>query len=186
MPDYRVASRYAKSLLDLGIETNIIDTLYDDICNFKEALSNRDLFLLVKSPIIKADKKIGILNTVFGERFNKVTMSFFDIITRKGRENFLPEITDSFISLYKKYKHITTVHLTTATPITESAMASIKRALQNSKVTDQQVEIETSVDPDLIGGFVIEMDDKLYDASVAHKLDEVKKQFLNNKYIKSF
>lgn len=186
MPDYRVASRYAKSLLDLGIESNIIDTLYEDICNFKEALSNRDLYLLVKSPIIKADKKTGILKSIFGDSFDKATMSFFDIITRKGRENFLPEITDSFISLYKKYKHITTVNLTTASPITDSALDSIKRALKESSVTDQHVEIVTAVDPDLIGGFVIEMDDKLYDASVAHKLDEVKKQFLNNKYIKSF
>ena len=186
MSDYRVASRYAKSLIDLGIEKNIIDTLYDDICNFKESLNNRDLYLLVKSPIIKADKKIGILNSIFGESFDKATMSFFNIITRKGRESFLPEITDSFINLYKKHKHITTVQLTTASPITQEALVAIKKALELSNDTDQQVEIETSVDKDLIGGFVIEMDDKLYDASVAHKLEEVKKQFMNNKYIKSF
>ena len=186
MLDYRVASRYAKSLLDLGVEENIEDTLFEDIQMFQNALNNRDLYLLVKSPIIKADKKMSVLQTVFGESLNKVTMSFFDIITRKGREAHLPEIAESFVKLYKKYKHITEVKLTTATPVSDEALNKIKAALLSSTVTDEKVEIETAVDPELIGGFVIEMDDKLYDASVAHKLEQVKKQFSNNKYIKSF
>ncbi len=185
MPDFRVASRYAKSLLDLGKEQNIEDVLYEDIQTFKSALSLRDLYLLVKSPIIKADKKISILNSIFGESFNKVTILFFQIITKKGREKFLPEISDSFIKQYKKHKKITDVKLTTATKITDVALEKIKNTLLQSEVTDQQVELETSVDKDLIGGFVIEMEDKLYDASVVHNLEKVKKQLLQNKNIKS-
>lgn len=186
MPDFQVAGRYAKSLLDLGIEQQIEDNLFEDISSFKSALESRDLYLLIKSPIIKADKKINILKSVFGESYNNVTLSFFDILTRKSREKMLPEIAESFIRQYKKYKRISTVKLTTAVEITEDALNKIKAALLDSDVTDQKVELETEVDPNLIGGFVIELEDKLYDASVAHKLDQVKKQFLQNSYIKSY
>jgi F-type H+-transporting ATPase subunit delta len=65
--------------------------------------------------------------------------------------------------------------------MSESALSKIKAALLQSDATDQKVEITTDVDPDLIGGFVIEMEDKLYDASIAHKLRGVRKQFLDNK-----
>jgi len=95
-------------------------------------------------------------------------------------------MTDSFLEQYKKLKAVTGVQLTTATPLSEVALAQIKKALLSSDVTDKEVDIETAVDPDLIGGFVIKMGDKLYDASVAYKLDQLKKNFTDNKYIKSY
>ena len=180
MADYRVAYRYAKALLDLGIENNTEEKLFDDISSFKNALSNRDLLLLVKSPIIKADKKMNVFYKLFGEEYSKATLAFFDIITKKGRESALPEITESFLEQYKKLKQITSVRLTTATKITDEALEKIKNALLDSDVTERQVEIESQVNPKLIGGFVLEIGDKLYDASISHKLDEVKKQFLQN------
>ena len=97
MTDNRVAPRYAKSLLDLGIEQNKLDVLYDNMSALKSALQNRDLYLMVKSPIIHADKKISVFKSIFEGSFDKISQSFLDIITRKGRETILPEITDSFI-----------------------------------------------------------------------------------------
>ncbi len=184
--DTRIASRYAKSLLSLGIEQNALDSIYNDMLAVNDALSNREFKLFVKSPIIKADKKQKVFDTIFGDNIGKVAHSFFAILARKGREIYLPEIVDSFIHQYKKFNKITEVKLTTATKLGDGALAAIKSALEKSDVTDSTVEIETSVDPELIGGFVIEMDDRLYDASVAHKLDQIKKNFLDNKYIKSF
>jgi len=184
--DTRIASRYAKSLLSLGIEENKLDELYNDMLGIKAAFENRDFRLFVKSPIIKADKKESVFNQLFGSNVSKLALSFFNILARKGRETFLPEIVESFIHQYKKHNKISEVKLTTAKPLGDQALASIKQALESSKVTYSTVEIETAVDESLIGGFVIEMDDKLYNASVAHKLEEVKKNFLDNKNIKSF
>ena len=181
MIDNRVAPRYAKSLLDLGIEQNRLDVLFDDMSALKSALENKDLFLLAKSPIIHADKKISIFNAIFQDSFDKISQSFLEIITRKGRETLLPDIAENFIKQYKDYNNVTPVKLTTATIIAEDALKGIQEALKSSSVTSDNVELETKVDADLIGGFVLEVDDKLYDASVAHKLKQVRKQFLDNK-----
>ena len=101
MAGERVAVRYAKSLINLGQEQGVLDVIYDDMTNLQEALTNRDLKLLVKSPIIKSDKKISVFRKLFGDSYNKITMAFFEILTKKSRENILPEITKAFISQYK-------------------------------------------------------------------------------------
>lgn len=186
MSDTRIASRYAKSILELGIEQKKLDTLYGDMTVLNEALANRDFKLFIKSPIINADKKQRVFTTIFGEQLDEISKSFFSILTRKGREFYLPEIVESFIHQYKKHNKITEVKLTTATQMGTAALEKIKKVLEDSKITDETVEIETSVDPDIIGGFVIELEDKLYDASVAHKLDQVRKNFKDANYIKSF
>ncbi len=186
MSGERVAVRYAKSLIDLGQEQNILEDFHRDMVSLKEALKNRDLQLLVKSPIINADKKMAIFKELFGSSFSKVTMSFFDIVTKKGREVILPEVTTAFLDQYKKIKNVTAVKLTTATELNDGVMAEIKKALLSSDATDKNVDIETEVNPELIGGFVLQMGDKLYDASVAFKLDQIKRKFTDNKYIKSY
>jgi len=175
MANFRIATRYAKSILDLGIEQNTLEGIYNDMVTLKEAMSNRE------SPIIKASKKISVFKAIFGDSLSKTTGMFFDLLAKKGRESELPEITTAFLQQYKKYKKISEIKLTTASPMSESALNTIKATLLQSDATDQEVEITTDVDPDLIGGFVIEMEDKLYDASIAHKLRGVRKQFLDNK-----
>ncbi len=186
MAGERVAARYAKSLIDLGVEKNSLEDFHKDISLLKEALKNRDLYLLVKSPIIKAGKKIAIFKEIFGGQSSEAMMTFYNIVMKKGRETILPEVADAFMMQYQKLKHVTGVRLTTATPLNETALNEIKAALLKSTETDEAVEIETKVNPDLIGGFVIEMGDKLYDASVAYKLDQIKRNFTDNKYIKSY
>ncbi|MEL6863439.1 MAG: ATP synthase F1 subunit delta [Bacteroidota bacterium] len=182
----RIASRYAKSLLDLAIERDQVEPVLENIRSFKKATSNRDLYLLLKSPIINTGKKSQIIDALFGKSFDELTIGFIRIILNKGREMYLPEIADEFIVQYKKYKHISTVKLTTAVPLEVEVVSSIKQKLVASAVTDDNIEIKTVVDPDIIGGFILEFDDKLYDSSIAHKLATLKKEFAKNDYIKNF
>lgn len=182
----RISSRYAKSLLDLASERNELDAVFNDIQYFKEAINNRDLYLLLKSPIINTAKKLSIFKAIFEGKIGKTTMAFFDIVIKKGRETFLPEITADFISQYKQFNKISTVHLTTASPISEASLADIKAKLLSSDVTMNKLDIVSKVDPSLIGGFVIEVAGKLYDASVQHQLDLLKKEFVGTQQVKSF
>jgi F-type H+-transporting ATPase subunit delta len=110
-------------------------------------------------------------------------LAFFNILLTKGREAYLPDIAVTFLAQYKKMKHISTVKLITANPLEEGALDAIKAKLVESTTTEDKVEISVEVDPDLIGGFVIEFEDNIYDASVSTKLDELKKGFRDNKYI---
>ena len=185
MSAIRIASRYAKSLLELASAENKLETIVGDINLFREAVSNRELYMMIKSPIIKADKKQSIFTALFGDRVNPLTSSFFEIIIKKGREQYLPEISDEFLSQYRTLKNITTASVTTAVPLNQQQLDSIKSELKNLGLATGQVELHTDTDPELIGGFVLEIDDQLYDASVKNKLASIKKEILDNTYIKS-
>ena len=180
----RVASRYAKSLIDLAQEQNKLDRILDDVKTFQSAVAHRDFYLMLKSPIINGPKKVQIFKELFTGKFDDMTLAFFDIVTKKSRETLLPEIASEFIAQYKSLQHISTVKLTTATKLDDAAVALIKEKLVGSDATDQKVEIETAVNPDLLGGFILEFDDKLYDASIAHQLKQLKKEFAKNTFQK--
>jgi F-type H+-transporting ATPase subunit delta len=180
----RVADRYAKSLIDLATEENKLEKILSDIEIFKASLQSRDLYLMLKSPIIHADKKNSILNLLFKDKFDAMTMGFVEICTRKGREDILPEIVEQFLVQYNIMKKISRVLITTATPIDEATLTEIKEKLLKSTSTGDSLEITTKIDPSIIGGYTVEMDNKLYDASVAHKLENLKKQFSSNLYEK--
>ena len=182
----RIASRYAKSLIDLAVEQDKLERVLEDIKSFKAATENRDFYLLLKSPIINATKKQQIFNALFEGKFDEMTFSFLKIILVKGREAYLPEITDEFVNQYKDIKHISTVKLTTAAPLGAETISRIKEKLVASAETEAHIELITKIDPDLLGGFVIEFDDKLYDSSVTHKMDLLRKEFANNEFIKNF
>jgi F-type H+-transporting ATPase subunit delta len=186
MSNTTIATRYAKSLLDLGVEKNKLDKILEDMHLFEEAISNRDFYLLLKSPIVKNDKKIKIFKELFDGKVDKITLAFMNILSRKGRENLLPEITREFFNQYKKLKHITTVKVTSATTLSKKQLAMLKEKLEKSEETDENIEMVTLVDKNLIGGIIVEIGDKMYNASIAHKLQILKKDFEDNKFVKSF
>ncbi len=183
MSAQRIASRYAKSLIDLSREKGKLERVLEDVESFRQVAKNRDFALLLKSPVVKADTKERIFNQLFGGKYDEITLAFLRILLRKGREALLIEIANEFDLQYKVIKHITTVKLTTAVKLSDEAVKAIHAKLLASNTTDQNVELTTEVDPDIIGGFVIEFGDRLYDASVAHKLEQMKKNFKGNLYI---
>ena len=163
-----------------------MDEVVSDMEGFSKMIENRDLYLLLKSPIIKVGKKAEILNVLLEGKVNKLTKAFLDISLRKGREGYLPEISKEFLNQYKKMQGISSVKLVTASPISDSALEAIKAKLLASDATDKSVEIETSVDESLIGGFVVQIGDRQIDASVSHKLAELAKVMTSKEYEKAF
>ena len=182
MSSYRIASRYAKSLIDLAIQQDKLESILGDVEAFAGICRQRDMALLLKSPVIKPDKKGAVLKAIFHGKVDPLTYAFFEILLRKGREAYLPEIAEDFIRQYRDIKGITIVHITSAAPLPEATLEQIRRKLVDSKLTHHEVRFETSVDPELIGGFVIAFEDKLYDASVRHQLDNLRKQFTGHEF----
>lgn len=183
MSSQRIATRYAKSLIELAQEKGKLDRVLEDVQSFSEVAKNREFALMLKSPIIKGDKKQQIFKKMFEGKYDELTMAFLNILLKKGREAQLEEIAIEFNEQYRKMNKISTVRLTTAAKLSESSIDTIRQKLLGSTATDEKVELETRVDPTLLGGFVIEFEDKLYDASVAHKLALLKKDFKDNLYI---
>jgi F-type H+-transporting ATPase subunit delta len=173
----RIAGRYAKSLLELAQEQGKMETILGDMTMFKTATENKDLHMMLKSPIINTTKKRSILTTLFGESFDEMTMAFVNIVLTKGREELLPEICGEFIDQYRRIKNITSATVTSAVALKEETLEKIKTKIQTEMTQGGTVNIETKVDPSLLGGFVIEIGDKLYDASVATSLKKLRKEF---------
>jgi F-type H+-transporting ATPase subunit delta len=182
----RIATRYAKSLLDLAIEQQKLEPVYHDVQVLASAVQNRDLVLLLKSPIIQGDKKIAAMDALFKGKLDVLTLAYVRLLVEKGREAYLPEIAREFVSQYKRYKRITTVRVISAAPLSEEVMTALHGKLLASHTTSDQLEMETRIDPKLIGGFIVEFDDKRYDASVINKLNELRVEFKKNLYIKEF
>ncbi|MEO6038900.1 MAG: ATP synthase F1 subunit delta [Saprospiraceae bacterium] len=182
----RIATRYAKSLMDLAVEQGKLEQVQADMKSLHTAAQNRDLHLMLKSPIIHADKKIAVLDALFKGKLDNLTMLYLQLLVNKSREGYLPEITAEFATQYKTLKKITSVTVTSAVALSEAVLADLRKKLLASGVTSENLDITTQVDPELIGGFVLEFDNKRYDASVAHKLEELKSEFTQNLYIKEY
>ena len=183
MPNPRLATRYAKSLIGLAIERGQLEEAFADM-KWLQAVckSNRDFVNLLRSPIINADTKKKILAAVTAGKISELTTAFNNLLVTKGRESNLPEIITAFINAYKEQKNIHTVTLTTAAPINDAMKNAIVDQVRKSGGF-QNIELEEKVDADLIGGFVLQVGDQLIDASIAYDLRAIAKQFENNDFI---
>jgi F-type H+-transporting ATPase subunit delta len=183
MNNPRLAERYAKSLVDLALEKDQLSQVNDDmkflqsICN-----SNRDFISLLKSPVIPEDKKSKIIETVIGGKVSQMTSLFIKLLSSKNREANLPEIANSYIQQYNQLKGIHKVKITTATPLSEQMQNTFIDKIKSAN-NISNIELEASVDEKLVGGFILEMQGKLVDATILRDLKDVKKQFQNNDYI---
>lgn len=183
MPNPRLATRYAKSLIDLAIEKDQLEQVFADM-QWLQAVnkSNKDFVNLLRSPIIKADTKKKILAAVTAGKLGPIVSGFNNLLITKGRESNLPEIVTAFIAQYKKHKNIQVVKLTTASPVSDALKKAIIDQVKKS-AGFQNLELEEKVDPDLIGGFVLQVGDQLVDASISYDLRTIAKQFENNDFI---
>ena len=183
MPNPRLATRYAKSLIDLAIEKDQLENVFADM-QWLQAVckSNRDFVNLMCSPIIKADTKKKIVEAITKGNIGEMTAGFMRLLITKGRESNLPEIVNAFISAYKHHKNIQVIKLTSASPLSEAMKKAILDQVRKS-AGFEKMELEEMIDPDLIGGFVLQVGDKLVDASVAYDLREIARQFENNDFI---
>jgi F-type H+-transporting ATPase subunit delta len=183
MPNPRLAARYAKSLLDLSVEKSKLEAVYADMLWLQAVCkSSREFVNLLRSPVINSDKKEKIVEAVTAGKVNALTAAFNKLLIIKHRESNLPEIATAFISQYKEHKKIYTVKLTTAVPVSDAVKNEIIN--QVKKTSDMQnIELETSVNEKLIGGFVLQAGDKLIDASIAYDLKQIARQFENNDFI---
>lgn len=185
MVNTRVASRYAKSLLRLAIEREILDEVYQDMVLFKEVChNNRDFVLMLRNPIISHDKKRAVLYEIFENKVTPSTLAIFDIITRKNREGYLPDIAESFEIQYRQDQGIEKAVVITATEITPDLRKKFTQ--EASRISGKTIELEEEVDPSIIGGYILLVGDRQVDSSVRAKLKEMSYDFSETSYIKAY
>lgn len=184
MKESRVAQRYAKALISLAEERNILEQVKEDMQTIIAVCEeNHDFTRMLKNPIVKPDRKNLILHQIFEKKVCELSLAFINLVTEKKREVILGVIAENFIHLYNESKNIVTASVTTAAAITEDIRAQVLTQLK-SVVGDATVQIEERVDESLIGGFVLRIGDREFNASIANKLLQLKREFVSNPHIK--
>ena len=180
-----ISKRYAQALFDLAIEMNKLERISEDMKLVSKVTNeNPQLRRLLASPIISIGKKLIILKKIFEKHLDILSFRFIRLVTRKEREIYLQNITDNFDILYKKYKNILTVHLQTAYRIDEATISKLQ-IIAGQKVK-MNIEMIEKTDKSLIGGFIMNIGDYRYDASLKKKFKLLSETFSKNLYIREF
>ena len=181
MSEIQVASRYAKSLIDLAEEKNSLEKVKSDIEGVVKTLrENPELRAVLANPIVSPDKKFAVLNQIFGASIEPMILAFFKIVVNKGRAEVLYGTTKQFLQDYNERKGIIRASVISATPLSEENRKEIIQVVEEA--TKGQVILEASVNPDLIGGFVLKVGDKQFDTTISGRLQRLKKEFAQTGY----
>ncbi len=177
MSNSKAASRYAKSLIDLSTEQNSMEAMRTDMAGIVEVVdANPLLGAILNNPIIPLDKKAGILKNIFAGKVHVVTQTFLNLIVSKGRAGMVYETAKAFISQYNVIKGIVSAEVTSAIALTDANRAEIITIVKK-EVGANEVLIKEMVDEKLIGGFILKVGDRQFDASISSSLNKLKKEF---------
>jgi F-type H+-transporting ATPase subunit delta len=179
----KVAYRYAKALFDLALETGKVDEVHLDLTQINR-INHKELSAILGSPVIGGEKKIAIFEAVFSNHVQPITISFFKLIFNKGRSVAIKDIIEAYFDKYRLHKGIKVVEMTTAVSLSEEVKQAIVKELQHiDMLVGKTIELKEKVDASIIGGIVVQVDDKLFDASIKHDLQTIKRQFIKNMYV---
>jgi len=174
MKGTKAASRYAKALLELAIEQQKLDQVAADMAYLTQVnAESAELAVLLNSPIINSHKKISIFKELFGA-YDTLSISFVELITKNGREALLAEIASSFTAQLKTYRGITPVTLVSATKLNDTTRKAILSKVEGS--VKGTLEVTEIINESLIGGFIVKIDDKQVDASIASQFNKLKQR----------
>ncbi len=174
-----IATRYSKALFTLAKEKNILSEIQKDMALIVSVCDTEQYFTqFLENPVLAYSKKAAVFNKIFKGKTNVVTLNFLQLITKNRREQFLRHMAVNFLNLYKEFKGIKTIQFTSVEKISDAVRKEIKAVVKTSFNTD--TELIENIKEDLIGGFVIRIDDEQYDASVANQLEKIKREIVKN------
>lgn len=172
MSEFKVASRYAKSLIDLAKEQNALEAVHGDMQQVIEVIkSNSNLRAVLKNPIIKLHKKANILKAIFGEKAHESVLAFFDLLVKKGRSGVIYATAQEFVSEYNREKGIVEASVVSAVPLSKDQLEQIIAIVKSDY--GNEVLLTNDINPDLIGGFILRVGDKQVDTSIASQLNKL-------------
>lgn len=178
MDQGKINVRYAKAFFSLAKEKGLMTALQQDVATVAAvSASSKDFLRLIDSPVIATSGKIKAIKGIFQDKVNALTLNFLVLITQNRREKQIPSIFRDLGDMYRKSMGISSAVLTTARELDASLVEQIRKELES--VSGTKVELSQQIDPQLIGGFVLRLDDQQYDASVSTQLKKIKESLLH-------
>jgi F-type H+-transporting ATPase subunit delta len=175
--DSLIRVRYAKAFFQAAKEKKLLGELKSDIENILSICTNSPEFIgLLNSPVVKTKQKTDLISRIFKSQVNDLTLRFLILITENKREAEIPGICRNFLEMTRKDQNIKSATLITADEISSETTEKIRKIVE--KETGAGIELTSRVNPDLIGGLILRIDDKQYDSSVATQLKKIRQQLL--------
>ncbi len=172
-----IAVRYAKALFSLAKEKNALSKVRDDMAQIVSVCEQDETFnRFLENPVLPFAKKNEIFDAIFKKQADKLTLDFIHLVTQNRREAFLKYMALDFLNLYKLEKGIKTVHFSSVTKINDTVRKEIRDLIKNS--FNAETELIETTNENLVGGFLIRIDDLQYDASVARQLETIKREIV--------
>lgn len=185
MGSLRVASRYAKALLGLASERGELKAVEYDINTLSSLVdSSKEFELLLVSPVVKPDQKKAVLTALLKDKLSEVTFMFIILLVSKGREGAIASIVEEAKSQLRAMNNIQAATVKTASPLDDDSRAKI--LAQVAKLHNGEVELKEIVDPEILGGFVLRLDDKEIDASIKRQLNTLGRKLTEHDYEPEF
>jgi F-type H+-transporting ATPase subunit delta len=174
MNDSKISVRYSRALFQLAIDKKLLDKVSQDMVFISEVCKTPEAKELIHNPVIRPSKKTAILHNLLDGKVEEITLSLIDLVIRNGRESFLPAIARVFIHETMKYHGVTETYLTTAVGVDEKVKKEISDLV--AEVFGTKVDLKENIDPDILGGFILRVDDNYIDASIRNKLRKISKE----------
>lgn len=167
-----ISVRYARALIKSATEAKHEDQVYKEMQTLMASfLEVPELRFTIDNPMLDKGTKRQLLETACGKGLTELTQRFIALVLQEGRESTLQFMAASYITLYRKQKNITRGRLITATPVSAETEQRMRKMVESR--TNGTVEFESEVNPEIIGGFILEYDTYRMDASVKTKLNNI-------------
>jgi F-type H+-transporting ATPase subunit delta len=181
MSEFKVALRYSRSLLEEAVSQKSEDVIKADLEAFITSCDeSREMRNMLHNPIIKSDKKFEILESAFSKSIDKLTLSFFSLVCKKQRASFLISMSREYLNQYNLYKNISKASIKTAISLNENLKKEFVSIIE--KGLNKKVDLQHEVDEDVIGGFILKINDRQIDESIRHKLNQLKLNLIDESY----
>ena len=177
MASTRAAIRYAKAILDLANSKGVAEAVNNDMKSIASTIeSNLELSTFIQNPTTKVEVKESALLEVFAN-VNGVTKGLFHLLFENKRFEILEGISLEYKRLFDESNGVEVAKVTTAIPMDAALEAKVLAKV--STLSDKKITIENIVDPSIIGGFILRIGDQQYNASVANRLQVLKRELSN-------
>ncbi len=175
MSESRITVSYARALFLAARDQEVLDkTRYDAELLLEITTDSAEVRQLLESPVINSSKKLQVFHSLFSGRVGNLTLEFLKLVTENRREEYIPGMCRHFINLYKQERGILQANIATAVPLSERTREEVISIVREA--FKAKIELNEQVNENLIGGFVIRVEDRQLDASVRGKLRKIKKE----------
>ena len=178
----RAAIRYAKAVLSLGIDQNKADEVNENMQLIASTINDsKELQVVLNSPVVKLETKEKTLLAIFGESINNLSKGLIHQLVENKRLSILADVATQYSIIYDFHKGTQAAIVTSAVPLTDDLKEKILSKVK--EIVGKKVTIENIIDPSIIGGFILRVGDKQFDASISGEMNDLRRQFDDNLYV---